>query len=54
MCDKCTDIDAKIAHLTELVAPLLDPQTVEGVGKLIEEMLAQKALLHPEGEEGRR
>jgi hypothetical protein len=48
MCDECAKIDEKIAHYRELVARLLDPLTTERVGKLIDELLSQKALLHPE------
>jgi hypothetical protein len=48
MCDKCTEIDAKIAHFTELAARLSDAPTIEGIKKVIKEKLDQKALLHPE------
>jgi hypothetical protein len=51
MCDKCTEIDGRIAHLRELAARLVDPQTIEGIKRLIEEMLAQKAALHPDQEQ---
>jgi len=50
MCDKCEELDKKIEHYRNLMARVADPQTQEGVGKLIEEMQAQKAALHPERE----
>ena len=48
MCDKCAELDKKIAHFKDLASRLVDPQTVEGANKLIKEMQAQKAALHPE------
>jgi hypothetical protein len=50
MCDECAKIDGKIAHYRELVARVFDPLTTEGLEKLIEELLSQKVLLHPEEE----
>jgi hypothetical protein len=48
MCDHCIELDKKIAQFQKLAERVLDPLTVEGLGKLIEEMQAQKAALHPE------
>jgi hypothetical protein len=48
MCDQCTELDKKITHFQMLADRLLDPLTVEGLNKLIKEMRAQKAALHPE------
>jgi hypothetical protein len=50
MCDKCAELDNKIEHYRSLVAKVMDPLTAERVGKLIEDMQAQKAGLHPEQE----
>jgi hypothetical protein len=50
MCDKCTELDKKIERYRGLVAKVPDPLTVERVVKLIEDMQAQKAQLHPERE----
>jgi hypothetical protein len=47
MCEKCSELDAKIER-QKLAARLLDPPTIEGINKLIEEMEAEKARLHPE------
>ena len=38
MCDECVKLDKKIDHY----------RAHEGLGKLIEEMKAQKAALHPQ------
>jgi hypothetical protein len=51
MCDKCTELDKKIAHLQDLVARILDPQTTEGIKNRIAEILKQKTLLHPDQEQ---
>jgi hypothetical protein len=48
MCDKCQELDKKIERYRSLVAKVPDPLTTEQVGKLIEEMQAQKAALHPD------
>ncbi len=50
MCDKCQELDKKIEHYRSLVARVTDQLTNERVAKLIEEMQAQKAALHPEQE----
>ena len=48
MCDRCEELDKKIEHYRQLAARVCDPLLTEGVGKLIEEMEAQKAALHSE------
>jgi hypothetical protein len=48
MCDRCEELDKKIAHYRQIIARVLDPLLTEGVGKMIEEMEAQKATFHPE------
>ena len=48
MCDKCIELDKKIAHFSDLATRLVDPPTLEGTKKLIEEMQAQEVALHPE------
>jgi hypothetical protein len=48
VCDRCEELDKKIAHFRQLAARVLDPLLTEGVGKMIEEMEAQKATFHPE------
>jgi hypothetical protein len=53
MCDKCAELDNKIEHYRSLVAKVMDPLTAERVGKLFEDMQAQKAGLHPEQEKNK-
>ena len=48
MCDECAKLDKKIDHYRSLMARVTDQLTNEGLGKLVEEMKAQKAALHPE------
>ena len=50
MCDECAKLDEKMDHYRTLMARLTDQLTKEGLGKLIEEMKAQKAALHPQQE----
>jgi len=49
MCEKCKEIDIKIEHYRRLAERVPDPLLTEGVAKLIEEMEAEKADLHPDG-----
>jgi hypothetical protein len=48
MCDECVKLDQKIERYRRMIERISDPLTTEGVGKLIEDMQAQKAALHPE------
>jgi hypothetical protein len=48
MCDKCEQLDKKIEHFRQLAMRIMDPQLSEGIDKLIKEMQAQKAALHPD------
>jgi hypothetical protein len=52
MCEECQEIDIKIEHYRRLAERVPDPMLAEGVGRLIEEMEAQKAELHPDGTTG--
>jgi hypothetical protein len=49
MCDTCIELDKKIEHFQTLADRVLDPQTVDGLKKLIKKLQAQKAALHPCG-----
>jgi hypothetical protein len=51
MCDKCRELDKRIERYRLITARVLDPQLVEGIGRLIEEAEAQKAAFHPEQQE---
>jgi hypothetical protein len=46
MCDKCDEIDRKIAHFQSFLHAGLDPLTTERIGKLISEWESQKQELH--------
>jgi len=48
MCDECVKLDQKIEHYKRMIARVSDPLITERVGKLIEDIRAQKAALHPE------
>jgi hypothetical protein len=48
MCEKCIEIDRKIARLKDLALLILDQRTIDGIDKLIAEQKAQKIELHPE------
>jgi hypothetical protein len=48
MCDKCQELDRKIAHYRWLIERVPDQLLAERVGKLIEEIEAQKVAFHPE------
>jgi hypothetical protein len=51
MCEKCIELDGKIAHYQRLAAGITDQRTLDGIKTLIEQMQAQKVVLHPEQEE---
>ena len=50
MCEKCIEIDRRIARLKAIATQLLDQATVEAANQLIAEMEAHKKALHPEQE----
>ncbi len=50
MCDKCDEIDRKIAHFRDLAVRIMDQQTQDGIAALIAEQESQKAAFHPEKE----
>ncbi len=48
MCDKCSELDAKIEHYERLIDPAMDPLTTERAKRFIEEIRAERARLHSE------
>jgi hypothetical protein len=46
MCDKCQELDQKIARYRRLLARVLDAQVAASITELIEEAEAEKATLH--------
>jgi hypothetical protein len=48
MCDKCAEIDRKIADHRRLLSLITDQPILDGIKHLMEKMKAQKAALHPD------
>jgi hypothetical protein len=48
MCDKCVELDKKLEQYRRLASSITDQLTVDRLNKLIREMVAEKAKLHPE------
>jgi len=48
MCDKCTELDEKIAHYRQLAVRIADKQTLDGIASLIKDMTDAKATLRCE------
>jgi beta-phosphoglucomutase-like phosphatase (HAD superfamily) len=48
MCEKCVEIDKKIERYRVMASRITDQPTLDGIKDLIEQMRAQKAVLHPE------
>jgi hypothetical protein len=51
MCEKCAELDSKIEHYQRMASRITDQRTLDGIKKLVEQMKAQKAALHPEQEQ---
>src|SRR6476469_3663372 len=47
MCEKCAELAKTIEHYRMIMVRVPDPQTVEGINKLIEKMQAEKARAAP-------
>ncbi|MHC1946094.1 hypothetical protein IF803_17070 [Bradyrhizobium sp. UFLA06-06] len=47
MCEKCVELNGKIAHLKALSVHITDEQTLEGVAVLTKRYEALKLELHP-------
>jgi hypothetical protein len=50
MCEKCQSLDDRIARYRRLGAQISDPQTLNGIARLIAELEDQRCGLHPEEE----
>ncbi|MBR1237087.1 hypothetical protein [Bradyrhizobium sp. AUGA SZCCT0182] len=48
MCEKCDEIDKTIERYRRIKQRILDQQLIDGAQKLIDELEADKAALHPE------
>jgi hypothetical protein len=48
MCDRCVELDHKIAHYQRLASRFTDQGLLDGIKELTERAEDQKAALHPE------
>jgi hypothetical protein len=48
VCDRCVELDSKIAHYQRLASRFTDQGLLDGIKELIERAKDQKAALHPE------
>jgi hypothetical protein len=48
MCDKCKELDKKIEHYRKVAGALNDRLTIDHLNRMIADMVAPKAALHPE------
>jgi hypothetical protein len=53
MCDKCIELDGKIAHYRWLASMITDQLTLDRIKELIAKLEWQKAAFHSEQEQGR-
>ena len=51
MCEKCTELESKVAHYREMAVRIQDELTLDGITRLIAEAIAKIAALHPIGED---
>jgi hypothetical protein len=48
MCEKCDELDKRIARIRALAARITDEMTLQGIADIVAEHLAQKLALHSE------
>jgi len=48
MCDRCVELDGKIAHYQRMASRFTDQALLDGIKEMIERMKAEKSALHPE------
>jgi hypothetical protein len=46
MCEKCAELDNKIAHYGRLALSVTHARTVDGVNELIDKMKVERVALH--------
>jgi hypothetical protein len=51
MCDKCIELDNKIAHYHRLSTMVLDKSALEGIRFLVTKYGEEKKAMHPERSE---
>ena len=47
MCEKCAELELKVAHYRIMAVRIQDELTLKGIAKLIAEAIAAMAALHP-------
>jgi hypothetical protein len=50
MCEKCVELDKKIEHYRRLNAGINDRAANEKLASLVDDLEAQKLVLHPKGD----
>jgi hypothetical protein len=48
MCEKCVEIDKTVDDYRRMASRITDQPMLDGIKGLIEQLKAQKAVLHPE------
>ena len=48
MCDRCTELDEAIERYRHVISLITDAETVSEAKKLLEEIIFQKAIMHPD------
>jgi hypothetical protein len=48
MCDKCQQLEKKIARYRKVAYSINDRETIDRLNELIKDMEAEKAKLHPD------
>jgi hypothetical protein len=47
MCDKCVELDGKLAHYERLSKSISDQLTIDRINELVKQIEVQKDALHP-------
>lgn len=48
MCEKCIELDRRIARYTQLSAKVTDEMALDGIAKLLADLQGKKRELHPD------
>jgi hypothetical protein len=48
MCEKCKELDGRIERYQQLARNITDERALDGIQRLVAELKAEKAALHPE------
>jgi hypothetical protein len=50
MCEKCVELDKKLAQYRRIASSITDQLTIARINKAIEDAVAEKGKLHPDQE----